>query len=158
MKKQLHWVKAKDMYCKWRCKVSRKKTGISIWVPELRLRWDKIHKLKYNIKSKDNFTQIGPGLRPYLGKIVLLFFQNLFSHWRVASDNSLKIVHWLWNVCFSPKSVLFPWSANLRTRFCLFRGEDMRASFYHAGNDIHLARCCTRLTHVLAGNISLWRR
>ena len=35
-------------------------------------------KLKFNIKSKDNFTQIGGGLRPYLGKIALLYFQNLF--------------------------------------------------------------------------------
>ena len=105
----------------------KQKTGIRIWVPELRLRWDKIQKFKFNIKSKHNFikskhnfTQIGSRLRPYLGKIVLLSFQNLFyfhvGHF--ASSNSLKIVHWLWNVCFWPKSILFPWSFDLRTHFC----------------------------------------
>ena len=39
---------------------------------------NKIQKFKFNIKSKHNFTQIGPRLRPYLGKIVMLSFQNLF--------------------------------------------------------------------------------
>ena len=57
----------------------------------------------------------------------MLSCQN-FSHWLAASDNSLKMVHWLWNVCFSPKSVLPPWSCDLRTVL----GKDMAASFYHA--------------------------
>ena len=50
MKKQGHLVKAKDTYCianedirsRWKTK-----TEISIWVPELRLRLDKIHELKF---------------------------------------------------------------------------------------------------------------
>ena len=58
--------------------IGKTKIGIRIWVSELRLRWYKIQILKFKIKSEDNFTQIGPGLRPYLGKIVLLSFQNFF--------------------------------------------------------------------------------
>ena len=40
----------------------------------------------------------------------------------------------------------------------LFRGEDMRASFYHEENDIHILRCCIQSIHVLATISSLWRR
>ena len=56
-------------------KDEKQKLGL---VLELRLRWNKIQKLKFNIESKENFTQIGSRLRFYLGKIVLLSFQNLF--------------------------------------------------------------------------------
>ena len=31
----------------------------------------------------------------------------------------------------------------------------MRASFYHAENDIHISRCCIKSIHVLAANSSL---
>ena len=31
----------------------------------------------------------------------------------------------------------------------------MRASFYHAENDIHISRCCIKSVHVLAANSSL---
>ena len=66
-----YWIEAK-------LKKTKKQTGIRVWVTELRLRWDKIQKLKFNIESKENFTQIGLGLRPYLDKIALFSFQNLF--------------------------------------------------------------------------------
>ena len=39
----------------------------------------------------------------------------------------------------------------------LFRGEDMRASLYHAENDIHISQCCIQSIQVLAASSSLWR-
>ena len=57
----------------------KQKTGIRIWVPELGIRGDKIQKFKFSIKRKDNFTQIWPGIRAYLGNIVLFSFQSLFN-------------------------------------------------------------------------------
>ena len=75
----------------------KQKTGTRIWVPELRLRWDKIQKFKFNIKSNDNFTQIGPALRPYLGKIVFLSFQNLFYF---HIDVLLVAIHWRYYIGF----------------------------------------------------------
>ena len=61
----------------WKLKSENKKLELQSELG-FKTKMNKIQKFKFNIKSKHNFTQIGPGLRPYLGKIVMLSFQNLF--------------------------------------------------------------------------------